>query len=85
MWRMRNVIPMKPPADLGSHPHPMHFCPKWGLSVNDRTQFPEAAREFVKGAVLPRDHHFIQLATNAELLEHFYLSTTQVTSYLALS
>ncbi|XP_071927509.1 uncharacterized protein [Coffea arabica] len=78
MWRMRNVIPLKPPTELGSHPHPHHFCPKWGLSVNDRAQFPEVAKELVKGAVLPRDHHFIQLASNAELLEHFYLSTTQL-------
>ena len=79
MWRMRNVIPLKPPTGQSSHPHPLHFCPRWGLSVNDRAQFPEAARELVQSAVLPRDHHYIQFASNSELLEHFYLSTAQVT------
>ena len=51
--------------------------------MNDRAQFPETARDLFRGAVLPRDHTFIQIASDSELLEHYYISAAQVNPGLA--
>ena len=56
----------------------MHFCPEWGLSINDRAQYPHVARAWLQGSILPRDHNFIKTMSNSALLQHYYLGSAQI-------
>nr|XP_027072920.1 uncharacterized protein LOC113697479 [Coffea arabica] len=56
---------------------PRHFCPSWKLSINDRAQFPEVARELMVGSVLPRDRKWMELASPSELLDAYYTAQAQ--------
>ncbi|XP_071904111.1 uncharacterized protein [Coffea arabica] len=56
---------------------PRHFCPSWKLSINDRVQFPGAARELMVGSVLPRDRKWMELADPAELQDMYFSSQAQ--------
>ena len=57
---------------------PRLFCPFWELSINDRAQFPEVARELVTGSVLPRDKKWMELASPSELQDMYYTAQAQV-------
>ena len=72
-----------PPQGPGEAPAvhgPRHFCPSWKLSINDRVQFPGAARELMVGSVLPRDKRWMELAAPAELQDMYYTAQAQVSS-----
>ncbi|XP_027181910.1 uncharacterized protein LOC113780294 [Coffea eugenioides] len=70
LWQRQSSLLFDPQTQLTTHQHPMHFCPQWKLSINDRAQFPDAARELIQGAILPRDFNLTRPngAANEKLL-----------------
>nr|XP_027094937.1 uncharacterized protein LOC113714993 [Coffea arabica] len=78
LWQRQSSLLFDPQTRLTTHQHPMHFCPQWKLSINDRAQFPEVARELAHGAILPRDYNLTKAMEPADLLNYFYTGTAQV-------
>lgn len=76
LWHFRHIAPLKPGQAPTMH-DPRRFCPSWELSINDRTQFPEVARELMVGSVLPRDKRWMELANPSELLDAYYTAQAQ--------
>ncbi|XP_027173218.1 uncharacterized protein LOC113772916 [Coffea eugenioides] len=78
LWQRQSSLLFDPQTRLTTHQHPMHFCPPWKLSINDRAQFPEVARELAHGAILPRDYNLTKAMESSDLLNYFYTGTAQV-------
>nr|XP_027071576.1 uncharacterized protein LOC113696346 [Coffea arabica] len=78
LWQRQSSLLFDPQTRLTTHQHPMHFCPPWKLSINDRAQFPEVARELAHGAILPRDYNLTKAMESSDLLSYFYTGTAQV-------
>ena len=80
LWHFRHIAPLKPGQASFMH-DPRHFYPSWGLSINDRAQFPEVARELIAGSVLPRDRRWMELASPSELQDAYYTAQSQEVLY----
>ena len=79
LWqRQSSTLLFDPQTRLITHQHPMHFCPQWKLSINDRAQFPEVARELAHGAILPRDLNLVKAMEASDLLDYYYTGAAQV-------
>lgn len=79
LWqRQSSTLLFDPQTRLITHQHPMHFCSQWKLSINDRAQFPEVARELAHGAILSRDYNLVKAMDSSDLLDYYYTGTAQV-------
>nr|XP_027078650.1 uncharacterized protein LOC113701937 [Coffea arabica] len=78
LWQRQSSLLFDPQTQLTTHQHPMHFCPQWKLSINDRAQFPDAARELIQGAILPRDFNLVKTMDSSDLLNYYYTGAAQM-------
>ena len=78
LWQPQSTLLFDSQVRPVKHQHPMHFCPQWKLSINNRAQFPDVARELCYGAILQRDYNLVNTMDSSDLLNYYHMGAAQV-------